>query len=127
MNSKTIIFLSIMTTVYIISNTLLFNFGEPFYVFFGVLFYFFAGLTCIAYIYVLTTINLISEIPSILALGDSTRTAMASLDPKLTFIPNIFYIAVFVVGVYFAISMSIILCFFIIKKLHLQERFSFLH
>jgi hypothetical protein len=116
-----------MTTIYIISNSIFFNFGEPLYVFFGVLFYFFVGLTCIAYIYVLTTIDLIINIPSILALGDSTQIAMTNLAPEITFIPSFIYITVFVVGVYFTVTISIISCFFIIKKLHLQQRFSFLH
>jgi hypothetical protein len=113
MKSQTTVFLSLMTAIYIVSNIIPFNIGEPLWVFFGVLFSYFAGSICIAYIYVLNTVWVASNIFSITTVSESTAFLM----------PIPVLILVLIAGTYLGCFTGIGFCRAIIKKLHLLEKF----
>lgn len=127
MKSQTTVFLALMTTIYAITSIIPFNIGEPLWIFFGVLFSYFAGSICIAYIYVLSTIDLISNICAIVAVAESTKMAMANLTSNLVVVPDFFYATVIIAGTYLGVTIAIFGCMILIKKLHIIEKFGGIH
>ena len=93
MKSTILVFLSLMTAIYAITSIIPFNVGEPLWIFFGVLFSYFAGSTCIAYIYVLNTITVTQNIFLIIAAGYSTQKALIAYNPNIAVyhLPWFFY------------------------------------
>lgn len=136
MHSKTTIVLSIMTAFFIMSKIIPFNIGEPLYVFFGVLFYSFVGYTCIAYIYVLVTFDVVINIPAFIAAGPMTRemfVSVAAFDSSITpyttqliatVLTDYVVAAMLIAMFYFGITMSIVGCHFLIKRLKILRHFS---
>jgi hypothetical protein len=123
MKSQTTVFLSLMTAIYIVSNIIPFNIGEPLWVFFGVLFSYFAGSICIAYIYVLNTVWVASNIFSITTVSESTAQAYFVLTDSAFLMPIPLLILVLIAGTYLGCFTGIGFCRAIIKKLHLLEKF----
>ena len=129
MRSQTLVFLSLMTAIYAITSIIPFNVGEPLWIFFGVLFSYFAGSTCIAYIYVLNTINVTQNIFLIIAAGYSAQKALIAYNPNIAVyhLPWFFYPAMLIAGTYLGCFTGIRVCKGTIKRLHLLEKFSGIH
>jgi hypothetical protein len=124
MKAQTTVFLSMMATIFFITKVIPLNIGEPLYVFFGVLFSYFTGSICIVFIYILNTLDLIINIPSIIAIAESSKSAMASLTSGTApVLPEIFFAITFAAGTYFAVTMGIFACKALIRKLHLVDKF----
>lgn len=130
--SQAIIFLSLMTTIYFITKLIPFNVGEPLYVFFGVLFSYLAGSICIAYIYVLTTVDVMSNIFAYIAASQTIKNLLfiqgfSQGDPitvaMMNSIPDYIYTAVMIGGTYLGVTAGVFVCKKLIKKLRLIEKF----
>jgi len=126
MRSQTIIFLSMMTAIYFISNLIPFNIGEPLWIFFGVLFSYFVGSICIAYIYVLHTFWLILNVFYISAIGEIVKEILMvdpNIIPAASLLPGALFAVVMMIGTYLGVYTGIRVCRALIKKLHIVERF----
>jgi hypothetical protein len=115
-----------MTTIYILSELMLFDLGVTLWVFFGVLFSYFSGYICIAYIYVLNTVYVVTNLPVLFGVAESTTLAMATLDNSVL-LPSSVYFLVLIIGLYFGLTVSIFTCSFLIKKLRILDKFSGIH
>lgn len=133
LNARTTIFLSIITSFFIISKAIPISIGELFYIFFGTLFYYFSGWICIAYIYFLITVEVIVNLPLLITAGPEIKQAVFSAysDPKIVpivnAIPDYVFVLLFVDMVYFSLTASILVCRGLIKKFHILKRFGGIH
>lgn len=129
MKSTTIVFLSLMTAIYAITNIIPFNAGEPLWIFFGVLFSYFAGSTCIAYIFVLNTVNIAQNIFLILGAGYSAQKSFLAYNPNIAVyhIPWFYYSLFIIAGTYIGCVTGIYVCRGTIKRLKLLKRFEGIH
>jgi len=129
MKSTTLVFLSLMMAIYAITNLIPLNLGEPLWIFFGVLFSYFAGSICISYLYVINTIDILTNIFVYIAFGEAAQKALLAYDPSVALygLPTSFYIFVIIAGTYVGVFTGVRVCKGTIKRLHLLEKFGGIH